>query len=125
MLQNLSVIQKFFINMLIGGFFIALAGFTTEIFSSTLGGVLYGSLPIGAFYLYIFVYLNNIHKTNVRIESLNFINGSVLGGIIWVILVCLLYINPDKPFETVSFSMLSYLILISLVVGIANKNNKL
>jgi len=124
MLENLSLTQKFFLNMLIGGFFVALAGFITEIFSTTLGGVFYGSLPIGAFYLYLFVYLNNMYKPNVRVKGLNFINGSVFGGILWVIMVCCLYINPDKPLETVTLSMIFYIILISLVVGIANKNNK-
>ena len=113
----LSSVQKFFINMVLGGFVIATSALITENVSTTLGGVLYGSLPLGAFYLYL--YVNFIYGS--RSSNIQFINGSVMGGILWVIMVCLLYINPKRPISSVVYSILFYLILFGVIMMMANR----
>ena len=113
----LSSVQKFFINMVLGGFVIATSALITENVSTTLGGVLYGSLPLGAFYLYLYVYFIN----GSRSSNIQFINGSVMGGILWVIMVCLLYINPKRPISSVVYSILFYLILFGVIMMMANR----
>lgn len=112
----LSSVKKFFINMVLGGFVIAMSALITENVSTTLGGVLYGSLPLGAFYLYLYVYF--IYGS--RSSNIQFINGSVMGGILWVIMVCLLYINPNRPISSVVYSILFYLILFGVIMMMAN-----
>jgi len=101
--------KEFLFNFISGGLLIASCGYISKYFSSYLSGLVYGSLPLGAFYLYLYSdYLKN--------NKMNFIHGSVIGGIIWVVMVSLLYFNTKNPYLMVFIASIIYLVTMYLAL---------
>ncbi|MAR50601.1 MAG: hypothetical protein CML42_05700 [Rhodobacteraceae bacterium] len=75
------------INFLAGGILIAICGFLSKHYGGYVSGLLYGSMPLAAYYLYFYSIYVNKNKKN----GFNFINGSIIGGILWVMFIALLY----------------------------------
>ena len=86
-------------NFISGGLLIAASGMIAKHYSSYWSGILYGSLPLAAYYLYFYsIYINNGRKK----DGYEFINGACLGGILWVGFVALLY--PFHKFVTLKLN---------------------
>jgi hypothetical protein len=92
--------RNFFFNFVVGGLLIATSGFLSDTHSTYFAGLLYGSLPLGAFYLYWYSLKNK--------NPVDFIHGSVLGGIVWVLMVAILYLNIEKPIPMIGIASFIY-----------------
>ena len=75
------------INFLAGGILIGLSGYLSKHYGGYISGLLYGSMPLAAYYLYFY----SIYVKKEKQNGFNFINGSVVGGVFWVVFVALLY----------------------------------
>ena len=94
--------NNFLVNFIVGGLLIATSGLLSDIHSTYFAGLLYGSLPLGAFYLYWYSLKNK--------NPIDFIHGSVLGGIVWVLMVAMLYLNIEKPVPMIGIASLLYVV---------------
>jgi hypothetical protein len=92
--------NNFLLNFLVGGLLIASSGYLSDTHSTYYAGLMYGSLPLGAFYLYWYSLKNK--------NPLDFINGSILGGIVWVIMVAMLHLNTKKPVSMIGIASIIY-----------------
>jgi len=104
-------------NFIAGGLLIAVSGYISKFYSSYVSGLLYGSLPLGAYYLYLYSIYNEGGKetsdSNLD-KGLDFVNGSVIGGILWVIMLAMLYLNLHNPINMVFISSIVYVLIIFL-----------
>lgn len=107
----------FIYNFIAGGLLIAVSGYISKFYSSYVSGLLYGSLPLGAYYLYLYSIYNDgdkqTSKTNLE-KGLDFVNGSVIGGVLWVIMLAMLYLNLQNPINMVFISSIVYVLIIFL-----------
>jgi len=84
----MKIDQDVIFNFISGGLLIAISGIIAKHYSSYWSGILYGSLPLAAYYLYFYsIYINNGRKK----DGYEFINGCLIGGILWIGFVALLY----------------------------------
>jgi len=80
--------RDFIFNFLGGGLMIACCGYISKHYTSYLSGLLYGGMPFAAYYLYFYsIYINEGKKK----DGEHFLNGCMIGGVIWILLVALLY----------------------------------
>ena len=80
--------QDIIFNFIFGGLLIATTGAISKYYSSYWSGIIYGSFPLAAYYLYFYaIYINSGRKK----DGYEFINGCIIGGMLWVIFVALLY----------------------------------
>ena len=104
-------------NFIAGGLLIAVSGYISKFYSSYVSGLLYGSLPLGAYYLYLYSIYNEGGKetsdSNLD-KGLDFVNGSVICGILWVIMLAMLYLNLHNPINMVFISSIVYVLIIFL-----------
>ena len=112
-------------NFIAGGLLIAVSGYISKFYSSYVSGLLYGSLPLGAYYLYLYSIYNDgdkqTSKTNLE-KGLDFVNGSVIGGILWVIMLAMLYMNLQNPINMVFISSILYVIFLLLLMPKSMEN---
>ncbi len=104
-------------NFIAGGLLIAVSGYISKFYSSYVSGLLYGSLPLGAYYLYLYSIYNQGGKETSDSnfdKGLDFVNGSVIGGILWVIMLAVLYLNLHNPINMVFISSIVYVLIIFL-----------
>ena len=108
--------RDFIINFLMGGGLIAGCGLISQIYSSSLSGMIYSSIPLGLIYLYLFILFKKGRK-----ESGKYALFSIIGGIIWVFIAVLLYYfnNFSVPLN-MFLSILIYTILVVVVFYIFN-----
>ena len=100
--------KDFLYNFITGGLLISVCGYISKSNDSYSSGFIYGSLPLGAYYLYLYTLYT---KKNSN-ESMKFVNGAFLGGILWVLTVGLLYINFFNPVYTVSLASILYFVIL-------------
>ena len=75
-------------NFICGGLLITISGAISKYYSSYWSGLLYGSFPLAAYYLYFYaIYINGGRKK----DGYEFIIGSTVGGLMWVGFILLLY----------------------------------
>jgi len=113
--MKLAFDSDFIYNFIAGGLLIAVAGHISKFYSSYASGLLYGSLPLGAYYLYLYSIYNENNQRNLKNDvdkGLEFINGSVVGGILWVVMVAMLYLNIHNPIAMVFISSIIYAFII-------------
>lgn len=96
--------KDFLYNFIAGGLLISICAHITKSNDSYASGFVYGSLPLGAYYLYLYTLYT---KKNSK-DAIKYINGAFLGGILWVLTVGLLYINYFNPIHTVGLSTIIY-----------------
>jgi len=104
-------------NFIAGGLLIAVSGYISKFYSSYVSGLLYGSLPLGAYYLYLYSIYNEGGKQTAESnleKGLDFVNGSVIGGVLWVIMLAMLYLNLQNPINMVFISSIVYILIIFL-----------
>jgi hypothetical protein len=65
---------------------IAVCGHIGKRYSSYASGILYGAVPIGAYYLYF--YFTRVLKQN---NGYDYIKGCIYGGLLWIAFIMLLY----------------------------------
>ncbi len=87
--------RDFLFNFLIGGGLIAGCGLISQVFSGSLSGMIYSSIPLGLFYLYVYIFLKSGKK-----ESGKYALFSIIGGIIWVLTAVLIYYLNDLQLRT-------------------------
>jgi hypothetical protein len=125
---NFKFDTDFIYNFIAGGLLIAISGYISKFYSSYLSGLLYGSLPFGAYYLYLYSIYNG--GTNKDFKSdldkgVDFVNGSVIGGILWVIMLMLLYLNLHNPIAIVFIASFIYALIIFIQIYFINKKKQL
>lgn len=125
---NFKFDTDFIYNFIAGGLLIAISGYISKFYSSYLSGLLYGSLPFGAYYLYLYSIYNG--GTNKDFKSdldkgVDFVNGSVIGGILWVIMLMLLYLNLHNPINIVFIASFIYALIIFIQIYFINKKKQL
>ena len=104
-------------NFIAGGLLIAVSGYISKFYSSYVSGLLYGSLPLGAYYLYLYSIYNEGGKQTAESnleKGIDFVNGSVIGGVLWVIMLAMLYLNLQNPINMVFISSIVYVLIIFL-----------
>lgn len=107
----------FIYNFIAGGLLIAVSGYISKFYSSYVSGLLYGSLPLGAYYLYLYSIYNEGGKQTAESnldKGLDFVNGSVIGGVLWVVMLAMLYLNLHNPINMVFISSIVYVLIIFL-----------
>tara|TARA_B100001093_G_C26077202_1_gene697080 strand:- start:64 stop:429 length:366 start_codon:yes stop_codon:yes gene_type:complete len=105
----------FIYNFIAGGLLIAISGYISKFYSPYISGFLYGSVPLGAYYLYLYSIYNGGSKSQLKTDSdngLEFVNGSVIGGILWVFMVAMLYFNLYNPITMVAISSVIYSLIL-------------
>lgn len=96
--------NRFLTNFVLGGFLIAVAGWLATIReSSFFAGFIYGSLPIGLFYLYWQLAAS---------QRRSFVDGSMLGGLVWVAMASCLYLDVDRPLLPLLVASVAYVSLV-------------
>ena len=125
---NFKFVTVFIYNFIAGWLLIAISGYISKFYSSYLSGLLYGSLPFGAYYLYLYSIYNG--GTNKDFKSdldkgVDFVNGSVIGGILWVIMLMLLYLNLHNPITIVFIASFIYALIIFIQIYFINKKKQL
>lgn len=78
--------REFVLNFIFGGLMIAVCGHIGKRYSNYASGILYGSVPLGAYYLY-FYFTEVVGQKN----GYEYIKGCIYGGILWLVFVVLLY----------------------------------
>ena len=97
-------------NFIAGGLLISICGYITKSRDSYASGFVYGSLPLGAYYLYLYT----LYTKNNNGDAVKYINGAFFGGILWVLVVGLLYLNYFNPIQTVVLSSILYFAVLYL-----------
>ena len=126
--MNIALFKNFdkdiILNFIAGGLLISVSGYISKYYSSYISGLLYGSLPFGAYYLYLYSIYNGGADKNWSSDldkGIDFVNGSVIGGILWVIMLMMLYFNLSNPITIVFIASVVYSLLIFLHVrGVKN-----
>lgn len=114
-----EVDTDFIYNFIAGGLLIAVSGYISKYYSSYISGLIYGSLPFGAYYLYLYSIYNGGTEKNLTTDldkGVDFVNGSVIGGILWVIMLAMLYLNLSNPITIVFIASVIYSLIIFLQV---------
>ena len=75
------------VNAIAGALLVAVSGYLSKYYSGYLSGLLYGISPFAAYYLYFY----SIYVKKDKKNGFSFINGTIVGGILWLFLVMLLY----------------------------------
>ena len=75
------------VNSIAGALLVAVSGYLSKYYSGYLSGLLYGISPFAAYYLYFY----SIYVKKDKKNGFSFINGTVVGGILWLFLIMLLY----------------------------------
>lgn len=112
-------------NFIAGGLLIAVSGYISKYYSSYISGLIYGSLPFGAYYLYLYSIYNGGTEKNLSTDldkGVDFVNGSVIGGILWVIMLAILYLNLSNPITVVFIASVVYSLIIFLQVRVIKKD---
>jgi len=112
-------------NFIAGGLLIAVSGYISKYYSSYISGLIYGSLPFGAYYLYLYSIYNGGTEKNLSTDldkGVDFVNGSVIGGILWVIMLAMLYLNLSNPITVVFIASVVYSLIIFLQVQVIKKD---
>ena len=112
-------------NFIAGGLLIAVSGYISKFHSPYISGLLYGSLPLGSYYLYLYSIYNGGGKQTTESnfdKGLDFINGSVIGGILWVIMLAMLYMNLQNPINMVFISSILYVLFLWLLMPKSMEN---
>jgi hypothetical protein len=115
--MNLVLDTDIICNFIAGGLLIAVSGYISKFHSPYVSGLLYGSLPLGAYYLYLYTIYNGGTKPNFVTDldkGREFVNGSVVGGVLWVIMLAMLYMNLHNPINMVFISSIVYVLIIFL-----------
>lgn len=123
--MQLAFDTDFIYNFVAGGLLIAISGYISKFHSSYASGLLYGSLPLGAYYLYLYSIYNDNNQRNLKNhvdKGLEFIHGSVIGGILWVIMVAMLYLNIHNPIAMVFISSIIYAFIIFVQMRVIDTN---
>ena len=126
--MNIALFKNFdkdiILNFIAGGLLISVSGYISKYYSSYISGLLYGSLPFGAYYLYLYSIYNGGTDKNLSTDldkGIDFVNGSVIGGILWVIMLMMLYLNLSNPITIVFIASVVYSLLIFVQVrGVKN-----
>jgi hypothetical protein len=106
-------------NFVAGGLLIAVSGYISKYYNSYISGLIYGSLPFGAYYLYLYSIYNGGTQKNLITDldkGVDFVNGSVVGGILWVIMMAFLYFNLSNPITIVFIASVVYSLILFLQV---------
>ena len=120
--MNLVLDTDIICNFIAGGLLIAVSGYISKFHSPYVSGLLYGSLPLGAYYLYLYSIYNGGTKSNFITDldkGREFVNGSVIGGVIWVIMLAMLYLNLQNPINMVFISSILYALILFLQLRLA------
>jgi hypothetical protein len=106
-------------NFIAGGLLIAISGYISKFYSSFLSGLIYGSLPFGAYYLYLYSIYNGGTEKNLTTDldkGMDFVNGSVIGGLLWVFMILILYLKMSNPITIVFIASAIYSFIIFLQI---------
>ena len=74
---------------------------------------------LNAYYLYLYSIYNGGTEKNLTTDldkGVDFVNGSVIGGILWVIMLAMLYLNLSNPITIVFIASVIYSLIIFLQV---------
>ena len=110
-LKFINIDTEFIYNFIVGGLVIATSGYISKFYSSYLSGLLYGSVPFATYYLYLYTVYNSKERRDFKMrlnKGHQFINGAVIGGIIWVFMISLIYLNLENPINIVFIASVVY-----------------
>tara|TARA_A100001015_G_scaffold299286_1_gene383154 strand:- start:836 stop:1273 length:438 start_codon:yes stop_codon:yes gene_type:complete len=107
-------------NFVVGGSLIAASGFISDVYSSSLSGIFYGSMPLGLIYLYIYIQLNKNNN-----ESKEYALFSIIGGLIWVIIAVMLWsFNRKNLLINLLITTVVYVLLVIVCYKLTKKFSK-
>ena len=124
-LQQFKFDTDIIYNFIAGGLLIAVSGYISKFYSPYISGLLYGSLPFGAYYLYLYSIYNGGTEKNLTTDldkGVDFVNGSIVGGILWVVMLGMLYFNLSNPITIVFIASVVYSLIIFLQIRAINNN---
>ena len=112
-------LKSLIFNFIVGGALIAGSGLIADIYSSSISGMFYSSIPAGLIYLYIYIQLNQNKK-----ESRDYALFSIIGGIIWVLMAVMLWVFNEKHLlVNLLITIISYVILVIFAYKVTKKVN--
>ena len=79
------------------------------------------------YYLYLYSIYNGGTKKDFKSDidkGIDFVNGSVIGGILWVIMLAVLYLNLQNPINIVFIATFIYILIIFIQIYYLNKGNQ-
>ena len=121
-----NIFWTFLGNFIAGGLLVGISAVAVKFVSGGLGGFLYGALPLGFIYLYIFTYLTfskDIDK-NAITESLNLADGTIYGAFIWILYIFIVllltkYTNlPKKEYGYIWIVLITVIIYAFILISL-------
>lgn len=111
----LNIFLTFLGNFVAGGTLVGIAAVATKYVGGGLGGFLYGVIPMGILYLYIYV---NITFGYVKKELMALTEESIYGGLLWILYIfILLYLTKYTKLNEYENGFI-YVLLASLAIYI-------
>ena len=123
-----NIFWTFLGNFIAGGLLVGISAVAVKFVSGGLGGFLYGALPLGFIYLYIFTYLtfskDKDSPKNAIMESLNLSDGTIYGGFIWILYIFIIllftkYTNlPKKEYGYIWIILIATIIYSFILISL-------